>query len=220
MKRHQDRLLVYRRYLDDVFGVICAESESAAMTTLQEMNHLHPDMKLSFELSPQEAKYLDLHIFKGSRFQSQQLLDTTTHFKVMNPFLYIHYRSYHSRAQKLGFIKAELIRFCRNSSSLELFMESVQQFYHRLLRRGYPRSFLSMAFNQVQYTQRSHFLSPPSTNTPAQPLVVFKVLRNPVTTAISWPSLLHPPLISSDSRVVVAWKLPPSLGNHLVRSSH
>ena len=228
--RHQHAggsVLMYRRYLDDVFGVICGESRESAMSTLQEMNQLHPDMKLTFELSEQEAKYLDLRIFKGPRFQSHRLFDTTTHFKAVNPFLYIHYQSYHSRAQKLGFIKAELIRMCRNSSSWELFSESSLGFYHRLLHRGYPRHFLQLAFAQVNYGERPQFLaqrlplSPTGpSQQPPQQMVILKMLRNPVTTSVRWSSLLHPPLLPSESRAMVSWKLPPTLGGVLVRGSH
>jgi hypothetical protein len=238
---------LYRRYLDDIFGVIMASDMEEAQAMLEELNELHCDIKLEFKVSENEARFLDLHIFKGPRFESSGKLDTATHFKAMNPFLYMHYRSYHSRSVKLGFVKAELLRLVRNSSSKELFLESGRQFYYRLLRRGYPEWFLEEAFAQVSYTAlaRSRLLhgsnavadgdsncadgadAKQAVGERIRQRVVLKMLRAPVTTQVKWPEVLNSAAMrsllkgssSSSSRVQLSWVMPPSLGDRLVRAA-
>src|SRR5690606_21796845 len=119
---HNNHILFYRRYLDDVFGVMWTTA-TEAKTILDSFSSLHPDMKLKYELDSKSVNFLDLKIFKGDRFRQFHIFDLSVYTKSMNKFLYIPFASYHSKAMKKAFIKAELIRYVRNSSSLISFQE-------------------------------------------------------------------------------------------------
>ncbi|KAI9310193.1 hypothetical protein BX666DRAFT_1820927, partial [Dichotomocladium elegans] len=59
---------------------------------------------------------------------------------------------------KKGFIKAELIRYVRNSSTVEAFETMVRKFFFRLRQRGYPPRLLLYIFSQVRYADRQKYL--------------------------------------------------------------
>ncbi|KAI9310389.1 hypothetical protein BX666DRAFT_1820872, partial [Dichotomocladium elegans] len=56
----------------------------------------------------------------------------------LNQYLYVPFCSYHPLANKKGFIKAELIRYARNSSTVSAFNTMVVKFFYRLRQHGYP----------------------------------------------------------------------------------
>lgn len=152
-----DRLYFYRRFLDDVIVYLCP-SISAAFKL--RMNSLHPKLLFEFVDSTDDAAFLDLCLIKGLRFRSQGLFDLRVHQKKMNLYLYIPYRSFHTEAAKRSFIQTELMRYIRNSSDKESYLELKTLFYSRLRDRGYPTSFLMSIFNSIFYADRPFFLYP------------------------------------------------------------
>lgn len=150
-------ILAYYRYLDDIFALIVA----AAVPEFQHrMNNLHPRLRFEFVVDAHSAAFLDLHIFKGPRFLEHGVLDLSVHQKKMNLYLYIPYRSFHTDAMKKSFILTELMRYIRNSSSIEGFLALRKLFFQRLRDRGYPSSFLEEVFTTVFYSDRQYFLWP------------------------------------------------------------
>ena len=61
---------------------------------------------------------------------------------------------------KKAFIKGELIRYVKNSSSLKAFVKMKVLFWTRLRRRGYPPKVLQPIFELVQYSRRNVYLVP------------------------------------------------------------
>src|ERR1700735_4252267 len=91
---------LYDRYLDDMFAVFNSNAEEI----IRQLNILHPNIKLDYNLSSTEVDFLDLHIFKGEQFRASGLLDTTVHQKQLNAYLYIPFNSWHPAHCKSGFI--------------------------------------------------------------------------------------------------------------------
>jgi hypothetical protein len=213
---HRARIMLYKRYLDDVFGVVWA-TESEALAMLSQFNTFHPSIQMVAQLHHEHVHFLDLTIFKGPRFVSTSCLDLSPYAKPTSRFLFLHFSSYHSRSVKAGLIKAELIRMIRNSSSYEIFDVAKRDLVARLKLRGYPTAFITECLLSVKYSQRAAFLlaSDSRESLPKGPTVVLPLLRNPVLTRIPWRSIL-PPL--SEPSVIVSWRMPPSLGQSLVRS--
>jgi len=160
-------LRIYRRFLDDIFAFIAG---ARAAEFQQRLNSLTPKLRFEFASDPHEAAFLDLHIYKGSRFTTSGVFDLRVHQKKMNLYLYIPFRSFHTAAAKRAFIQTELMRYIRNSSSLESYVELKQIFYTRLRDRGYPVSFLQPLFQSIWYCDRPYFLSPASA-LPLHPLL-------------------------------------------------
>lgn len=150
-------LILYRRYLDDVLVYVHPDHLDRVKTCL---NGLHPKLVFEFASDPAEAAFLDLHIFKGTRFAAKGLLDLRVHQKKMNLYLYIPFHSYHTDAAKRSFIQTELMRYIRNTSDQRHYNDLKRIFYTRLRDRGYPDRFLQPVFAGIFYSDRVYFLCP------------------------------------------------------------
>jgi len=160
-----ENLYLYRRFLDDVFAYINPDDADRFMIRI---NQLHPKLKFEFSTHPTEAIFLDLNIHKGDRFNKKgehnnelgNMFDLKVHQKPMNLYLYIPFNSYHTAASKRSFIQTELMRYIRNSSSRQYYIDLRNTFYSRLRDRGYPTHFLDPIFQSIFYADRKYFLYP------------------------------------------------------------
>lgn len=150
-------LFFYRRYLDDLLAFVAPEK---AQELQLRMNALDPKLVFEFVSNEAAAEFLDLHIHKGKRFVSQGRFDLAVHQKKMNLYLYIPFSSFHTDAAKRSFIQTELMRYIRNSSDRDAYLQLKRLFYQRLRDRGYPSSFLLPVFNSIFYEDRALFLHP------------------------------------------------------------
>ena len=78
------RPLVWLRYIDDIFCVWTGSRQSLD-AFLDRHNARHRTLRFTWEISHAHVEFLDLNIFKGERFQKQNLLDLSltskkTHF--------------------------------------------------------------------------------------------------------------------------------------------
>lgn len=127
----------------------------------------------TFDVSSAGVVYMDLVIFKGTRFFETGHLDTKVYQKSINAYSYIPASSDHPVAAKRGFIKAELLRYVRISCLYVYFQEIRKLFYSRLRARGYSRSFLLPIFHAVKFSSRSELLQPrPKATAKSVPLVL------------------------------------------------
>lgn len=161
IQKYKIYLYFYGRLLDDIL-IICKSS-----INIIEFNNslklLHPKnlLNLSIVISQTNCEFLDLVIFKGTRFNSNlKLLDYRVHQKTCNSYLYLPYKSYHNPHVKKAFIITELIRYIRNNNSIKNYIEIKYKFFQRLLVRGYPQKFLIDIFNSIKYSNRNKYLIP------------------------------------------------------------
>ena len=98
---HQ-RPIMWKRYIDDIWCV-WPHSRNELETVLHELNKFDRDIKFTWDVSKNEANYLDIHVHKGDRFHSTPsagILDVETFFKKTNTFQYVHYTSAHPPVTK------------------------------------------------------------------------------------------------------------------------
>jgi hypothetical protein len=152
-------LYMYFRFLDDIFAYLVASLESELRDRL---NALHPKLKFDFVTTASEAAFLDLCIHKGTRFSTSSIFDLRVHQKSMNLYLYIPYRSFHTEASQRSFIQTELMRYIRNCSSRDDYLQLRLTFHARLRDRGYPMAVLHSVFTGIRYADRPYFLHPAS----------------------------------------------------------
>ena len=136
------------------------------------MNTKEERIKLTYEISHSKISFLDLLLFKDS---SCQTLRCSTFQKPLNKYLYIPFESFHPTNNKKAFIKGELMRYARNSSTFSSFTETRLLFWKRL--RGYPAKFLLPIFREISYSNRCKWFSKPR-KVPTQRRVVFKTTFN------------------------------------------
>ena len=116
------------------------------------------------ESSPSAVDFLDLQIYR----QGKRLLHRV-HQKALNKYLYISPRSCHPRHVIEGFVRTELIRYARNSSTELDFDKICHAFSKRLRERGFHPTFLKHLFASVNF---KHYAIKRARETP----MVFKAL--------------------------------------------
>lgn len=208
-------LLLYKRFIDDVF-IITRDSN---VTELQnELNSLHPAIKLTWSPLAKHCNFLDLNIsIKNGK------LHTSVYQKQLNTYAYLPFHSYHTIAQKRGFVKGEAIRYARICTNEKDFKLMVKLFTLRLQRRGYPLSFIEKSLGQVQHKDRHNYtVTANSTNNSKKAIpLLFKTEYNPIvsqknvrtalnqfTANILKLANVHP---SISQKVTICYKMPPKL---------
>jgi hypothetical protein len=213
--KHLESLLLYKRFIDDIF-IITKDSNVTELKS--ELNSLHPSIKLTWSETAKHCSFLDVNVFiKNNK------LHTNVYQKQLNTYAYLPYHSYHTKAQKRGFIKGEAIRYARICTSEVDFKLMVKLFTLRLQRRGYPLSFIQKSLGQVNHNNRHNYtVTARSTNknNKAIPLL-FKTEYNPVVSHLNVRTALnqftanilklanvHP---SISQKVTICYKMPPKL---------
>ena len=166
-------LILYVRYIDDVF-TICEQNTTLTGSFIKEMNDLNQNIKLVWTLPDTKCDFLDI-----SLELNQHGIKTKVFQKPLNRYAYLPWKSYHTRAQKQGFIKAETLRYARICSSRKDFHHMRKLFTLRLQRRGYPLSIIHQAMNKVRWEQRIYNLFRKKTNKGLIPFL-FKTEFNPI----------------------------------------
>ena len=127
-------------------------------------------IKITYEISDSKTSFLDFRLFIDS---THSTLQYSTFQKPINKYLYIPFESFHPTSKNRAFIKGELVRYARNSSTFTSFGEMRALFWKRLRLRGYPAKFLLPIFKEINYSNRLGWFSKPN-RLSAQRKVVFK----------------------------------------------
>ena len=110
---------------------------------------------------------------------SSNVLQFSTFQKPLNKYLCIPFESFHRSSNKKAFIKGELWRYARNSSSFNSFYDTREKFWKRLRVRGYPFRFLLPLFRVIRYCDRKKWLyKKPKNRSSLGKTIVFKTTFN------------------------------------------
>jgi hypothetical protein len=132
------QILYYKRYIDDCFMIVLADSESELITLFNEFNSLSPSLKYKFEKSLTDAAFLDLYIFKGEKYARTLQFDFSLYEKPTNNHLFTHPSTYKPHHHKFGWLYGETVRIARNCSNEELYQMHILKFQEHLRARHYP----------------------------------------------------------------------------------
>ncbi len=83
---------LWLRFIDDILVVWPGLGEGFS-DFLTELNSFQPNLEYTSEESTTSINFMDLRIYKGTRFQERGVLDLGPYFKKTNRFQYLHYRS-------------------------------------------------------------------------------------------------------------------------------
>lgn len=216
-----------RRFIDDGMGV-WQGSKSDLDAWLHRYDSFYPGIRITHSISTDSVEILDIVFSKRKRFSKTGLLDTATHQKALNRYLYLPWRSFHPRAAKIAFIYGELRRYCLRESSAAGFLRIRQLFFDRFRARGYPTAFLLAVFSKISYSDRARFLrearAQVSSTAKKQAPLVFKTQFNPRVANLNLGASLKPWNVFEDLRLysltktILAWKRSLNLRNLLVRA--
>ena len=168
-------LRLYKRFIDDIFAIWYGPKRTL-LEFLDALNNKNDRIKLTYCISENSISFLDLFLYKDT---SSNVLQFSTFQKPLNKYLYIPYESFHPSSNKKAFIKGELIRYARNSSSFNSFSETRDKFWKRLRVRGYPFRFLLPLFREIRYSDRKKWLcKKPKNRSSLGRTIVFKTTFN------------------------------------------
>jgi hypothetical protein len=165
--------IYYRRYIDDLF-ILWKGDITLWHRAAYNINKLHPSIKIVFEPpSKTTTNFLDVSIHKSPTLAK---FTTTVFQKPLNKYNYITPSSCHAEHMFSGFIKGELTRYARLSSSIFSYKITKQLFYKRLIQRGYKRTFINPIFKKHRWSIR--FSEPHRNAKTILPLVIPYTMRD------------------------------------------
>jgi hypothetical protein len=147
-------LLLYRRYIDDIFG-IWTGTYANFLNFIIKLKNCTPELSIEYLTSEKSINFLDLTISikpQDSRSLNNRLpsIEFSLYSKETSSFQYIPPYSQHSPGHFKGFIIGELTRINRlNSSDSSIYLNR-QLLWNRLLQRGYKPSYLSNIFSTTR----------------------------------------------------------------------
>lgn len=198
------------RYMDD--GIIIFDGTNSQLTELFEVaNSHHKYFKFTHEISEKEIIFLDLKIYKGSRFQCNKILDTKIYFKPTNTFLYLHRGSCHNPHVFSGFIKGEVIRYIRNTNNDNDLQHALSQFKLNLMARGYQEAEIRQSVNEALQIDRKDLLNKSIRGNANDIPLVLTTKYNPCISRIKKAILKHWHLLNHDTDCREIFKNKPIL---------
>ena len=231
----------YRRYIDDVFGIISINSPGDQTRWLAFQTQLQAFPGLEWKITPltKQVDFLDLTISIGEDNQ----IHTTLYEKELNLHLYLPPHSAHPPGVLNGLIHGNIHRIYKLCSDHTDRIGRTHEMYHHLLARGHKPSSLLPTFKLAIRKALAHAsvtnTTIPATQQlviePAQPNLVFFHLRyhpdGPKSSAIqqAWRETVSHPLSKTPleslqnhaswpfgpNRLVVAYSRPLNIGNLL-----
>ena len=154
---HGNKILTCLGYRDDGF-IIYKGSEEEIHSLFNLANTVHPHLKFTYEFSKTELVFLDTVIYKGERFKNEGTLDIKTYFKPTETFQYLHRKSSHPTNIFIAFIKGEIMRYIRNTSSNTELNKQIESFKSRLLKRDYNKSEINEIIENNRNLNRNKLL--------------------------------------------------------------
>ena len=169
--QHTQPLLLVR-YINDIF-MVWTDTTDKLNSFLRDLNGFHPNLRFTHQQSQHSTDFLDLTIYKGTQFNTCNILDTKTYQKPLNLYQYLHYTSAHPPKVFKAIVRGECIRYIRTNTSYETYAAMVHAFSQRLHKRGYPNKMIKKNTAAVKYQHRQTYLkhcTRPSQPTRAPPL--------------------------------------------------
>lgn len=137
--------LFYKRYIDDIFYI--ARSKEEAQHFFKRFDSVVESIRCgSLTIDQHSGIFLDVEIYKGSRFTSCNILDVKTYQKEQNRYLYLAPNSFHRREIYKSMIISELNRYRLTCTDDNEFVRMRLLFYQRLIARGYNPDYLHTIF--------------------------------------------------------------------------
>jgi hypothetical protein len=147
----QNRLSMWVRYLDDIFGIWEGTVRELINFTTS-VNEVDENIQVTVNTSATDIQFLDLIIFKNS----SSTLSTIVYLKPTSSLKLIHPRSLHPKHVKHGVIHSQILRYHRNTTFHIDFQQQWHSLSQALIQQGYTRSTLrdikQKAFQHLNHT--------------------------------------------------------------------
>ena len=218
-------ILIWKRFIDDIF-IVWTGTKEPFLSFMGKINTHHPTIKFTYESSETEITFLDITLYKGTRFQESGILDIKTHIKPTNKQLYVHATSYHPTNTGKSITIGETNRYIRTNSDEQNFTKMVSHLQSKLRQRGYKKSQIKPYTSSLPFSTRKHILKPKTTpDLKPNPIVLAtpycdKINELKAVLRDSWKELHTNERLRNifPEPPRIAYKKNPSLRNKLVRA--
>ena len=129
------KMLLFKRYIDDIICVVYADSLDHCEQILR--NYSIPSLKLNWEISETNSVFLDLDIWR-SPYSQDQRLKYRPYQKPLNNFERLPWCTGHALQPLRGAFKSEVYRFTVASWSSHIYNEELVWLKDLYISRGYP----------------------------------------------------------------------------------
>ena len=130
-----DKMLLFKRYIDDIICVVYADSLDHCEQILRD--YRIPGLKLNWEMSETNAVFLDLDIWR-SPYSRDQRLKYRPYRKPLNNFERLPWCTGHAVQLLRGAFKSEVHRFAVASWSTSIYEEELVWLKDLYISHGYP----------------------------------------------------------------------------------
>ena len=204
---YRHKVLFHTRYRDDGF-IIFNGPEHEIHQLFEIANSHHPLIKFTYETSYINMNFLDTTIYKGSRFETSQILDLKTFNKPTNTFQFLDLKNAHNPAVFKGFIKGELIRHLRNTSDENKLYEVLREFKIILSKRGYDNCEIEKSITDALHNQKRSNALNSAGKKPSGKIPLFLVTKyNPCITLIKRKLLKYWHILKRDKNAMKSSKI-------------
>ena len=129
LPRIKDQILLYVRYIDDIFFV-WKGTEEELKKFLDTINTLHPSIKFDYVYSKSKSVFLDCNILIKDR-----RVKTSVYSKPTDRKAYVHQKSYHPKSTKESIAYEQALRLRRICTEESNFWEAASKLESDLTNR-------------------------------------------------------------------------------------
>ena len=214
LKASPHKPLVWKRFIDDIFS-LWVTSTAEVTQFVDFANSFHSSIKLTCEMSPENAVFLDTEVFKGPRgFSTLKLLDVRTHFKPTETFPSLSTlsipRGVLSKEKHCAYSELTQSKpISKNSNGISR--------YVRLYSRHYPDTLIRNTLATVQFSDKTTAIRPKQKR--RNEILPFVTTYNPALKPNLKKILMkHWHLIQGQPNISLIFKQPPIVSYKKERS--
>jgi hypothetical protein len=137
---NQPRIIYYKRYIDDIFAIITAESEQDALDFMSKIINF-AGCRITWDASRTVCPFLDVLVFKDLR--DPEKIHFTPYRKQHNNLERIPWISHHPIDVKRGTFLGEMSRLAALCSKYEYYQDALHSLQGLYFARGYPTALTS-----------------------------------------------------------------------------
>lgn len=223
--KYTQKIKLLQVYRDDGFILIDTD-ENKIQEFFSIANNIHPLLKFTYTISKKEIQFLDTTVFKGKRFEKENILDVKLYRKPTDNFQYLDKSSAHPESVFKGFLMGEITRFIRSSNNTSDLQSQINLFKHKLTKRGYKKNYMEPIFSKTVQTPRSNTLSYNKKEMKTAPPLVFATKYNPAIKNLGKHLRKHWQIIKNDQEAnlifpkvpIIAYRKHKNLGEFLTSS--
>ena len=166
------------RFIDDVL-MLWSGSGEELQRFHDHLNNQMASIHFTMEASQQSAVFLDLKIYKGTRFTEKGILDVSLYIKDTNPQCFLHFSSCHPFLTFRNILRGEIVRAIRCTSSPTVFTDILGKLLEKFRGRGYPEWLLRRETESVQHSRRKELMHPAEKRTLEDDETFFSAIFTP-----------------------------------------